>query len=139
MYIELTIKQTKYEVQLKVDIKMNRTITWWSCTIKICFYPRPSSNVSVAVISVSFYSCEYKSLSLNQNVFENKAYMLQTYAILQNTGNLLGLCFKIQRWLLAVGKGGDIDLLVEIDRLEIPMKILPDTWYSRYIKKKYFI
>lgn len=49
---------------------------------------------------------------MNQKVFENKAYMLQTYAILQNTGNLLGLCFKIQRWLLAVGKGGDIDLLV---------------------------
>lgn len=45
----------------------------------------------------------------------------------------------IQRWLLAVGKGGDIDLLVEIDRLEIPMKILPDTWYSRHIKKKNFI
>lgn len=74
---------------------------------------------------------------MNQKVFENKAYMLQTF--LQNTGNLLGLCFKIQRWLLAVGKGGDIDLLVEIDRLEIPMKILPDTWYSRHIKKKYFI
>lgn len=73
---------------------------------------------------------------MNQKVFENKAYMLQTYAILQNTGNLLGLCFKIQRWLLAVGKGGDIDLLVEIDRYEIPMKILPDTWYSRHIKKK---
>lgn len=50
-----------------------------------------------------------------------------------------GLCFKIQRWLLAVGKGGDIDLLVEIDRYEIPMKILPDTWYSRHIKKKNFI
>lgn len=74
---------------------------------------------------------------MNQKVFENKAYMLQTF--LQNTGNLLGLCFKIQRWLLAVGKGGDIDLVVEIDRLEIPMKILPDTWYSRHIKKKYFI